>query len=257
MESPGQTYHNKNATDGVMIDIIGLSKSFEGDQVLKKIDLQVKKGENIIVLGKSGSGKSTLIRCLVGLSVADEGEIHVLGQNISNLNDDEMNALRLRIGFLFQGGALYDFMTVKENLLFPLRHHRKELSDEDAENLVMEALDQVGLKEAAQKMPVELSGGMSKRIALARSLILGPEIMLYDEPTTGLDSATAKEISQLMVDLQKKNGTSSIIITHDMGCARMTADRVVVLKDGSIVADGSYDAIKDSDDEWISSFFTY
>ena len=255
--SPEET--NSQATtplNGIIVKIKGLSKEFNGNKVLDNISLDVNRGENIVVLGKSGSGKSTLIKCLIGLIPPDAGEIIILGKNLLQLDYDELNDLRLKMGFLFQGAALYDSMTVKENLNFPLSHHHKELSKTELDKLTMEALGQVGLQEAAGKMPSELSGGMTKRIGLARTLILQPEIMLYDEPTTGLDTATAKEISQLILELQKKNNISSIIITHDMNCARMTADKIVILREGSIVAEGTYETLSNSTDEWIRSFFT-
>jgi phospholipid/cholesterol/gamma-HCH transport system ATP-binding protein len=192
---------------------------------------------------------------MVGLVDPDEGEIFVFGKNILGLSYRELNETRVRMGFLFQNAALYDSMTVRDNLAFPLRHHKKEFSREKIESRIMEVLDNVGLKESVDKMPAELSGGMSKRIGLARTLILKPDIMLYDEPTTGLDTATAKEISQLILDVQKKNKTSSIIITHDMTCAKTTADRIAVLNEGVIIAEGSYEELEKSDDEWIRSFF--
>jgi phospholipid/cholesterol/gamma-HCH transport system ATP-binding protein len=249
-------YSENNQPDREIVRITNLSKGFNGNKILDHVNLKVNKGENIVVLGKSGSGKSTLIKCLIGLIPSDEGEIIVLDKNLLQLEYDELNDLRLKMGFLFQGAALYDSMSVKENLNFPLRHHRRSLPREQVEQLIMEALDQVGLQDAVNKMPSELSGGMIKRIGLARTLILQPEIMLYDEPTTGLDTATAKEISQLILDLQKKNNISSIIITHDMNCAKMTADRVAMLKEGAIVAEGSYESLENSDEEWIRSFFT-
>jgi phospholipid/cholesterol/gamma-HCH transport system ATP-binding protein len=206
-------------------------------------------------LGKSGSGKSVLIKCIVGLIKPDEGEICVFGDDIANLSYRQLNQARIRIGFLFQNGALYDSMTVKENLAFPLKHHFKRMSAEEKEAVIMESLDNVGLREAVDKMPSELSGGMMKRIGLARTLILKPDIMLYDEPTTGLDTATSKEISALILDMQKKKNISSIIITHDMVCAKTTADRIVMLKDGVIVAEGSYETLQNSGDAWVRSFF--
>jgi phospholipid/cholesterol/gamma-HCH transport system ATP-binding protein len=250
---PNETANEQN---GAIVQISALSKGFNGSKVLDQVNLTVNKGENIVVLGKSGSGKSTLIKCLIGLILPDEGEIFVFGKNVMELEYDELNELRLKMGFLFQGAALYDSMTVKENLNFPLSHQRKKISRAEADQLIMEALDQVGLKEAVNKMPAELSGGMTKRIGLARTLILQPEIILYDEPTTGLDTATAKEISELILELQKKNNTSSIIITHDMSCAKMTADKVVMLKEGAIVAEGSFESLANSEDEWIQTFFT-
>jgi phospholipid/cholesterol/gamma-HCH transport system ATP-binding protein len=175
---------------------------------------------------------------------------------MAQINYDELNRFRTRIGFLFQSGALYDSMTVYENLAFPLRHHKKEMGKEKLDELIHEVLENVGLPEAGDMMPAELSGGMSKRIGLARTLILKPEIMLYDEPTTGLDTATAKEISQLILDLQRKYKISSLIITHDIACAKMVADRVVMLKEGVIIAEGSYDEMENNNDEWIKSFFS-
>ena len=239
-----------------VVSIKGLGKSFKEKHILKDINLDIQKAENVVVLGKSGSGKSTLIKCMIGLMEPDEGEICIFGQDMAEINYDELNRFRTRIGFLFQSGALYDSMTVYENLAFPLRHHKKEMGKEKLDELIREVLENVGLPEAGNMMPAELSGGMSKRIGLARTLILKPEIMLYDEPTTGLDTATAKEISQLIVDLQRKYKISSLIITHDIACAKMVADRVVMLKEGVIIAEGSYDEMENNSDEWIKSFFS-
>jgi phospholipid/cholesterol/gamma-HCH transport system ATP-binding protein len=239
-----------------VVRITGLSKSFKEKHILKDLSLDIKKAENVVVLGKSGSGKSTLIKCMVGLTEPDTGEICIFGQDMAQINYDELNRFRTRIGFLFQSGALYDSMTVYENLAFPLRHHKKEMGKEKLDELIHEVLENVGLPDAGNMMPAELSGGMSKRIGLARTLILKPEIMLYDEPTTGLDTATAKEISQLILDMQRKYKISSLIITHDIACARMVADRVVMLKEGVIVAEGSYDEMEKNNDEWIRSFFS-
>jgi len=242
--------------DGPVIVIKGLRKAFKDHEVLKGVDLHVNKGENLVVLGKSGSGKSVLIKCLVGLITPDEGEIEVLGKNIAvELSYRELNAVRLRTGFLFQNAALYDSMTVRENLAFPLRKHRKDLTKEQKEALIIETLENVGLADSIDQMPAKLSGGQSKRIGLARTLILHPEIMLYDEPTTGLDTGTSREISELITSLKQKYNTSSITITHDMLCAKMTADRVVMLKEGVIVAEGTYDSLVKSEDPWIKSFF--
>jgi phospholipid/cholesterol/gamma-HCH transport system ATP-binding protein len=238
-----------------VINIKGLYKSFGENNILKGVDLVVNKGENLVVLGKSGSGKSILIKCLVGLVTADKGDIKVFDTDITSLENNELNALRIRIGFLFQNSALYDSMTVRQNLEFPLKRHLKKLSPEEVDAAVIEALEDVGLAEAIDKMPSELSGGMRKRIGLARTLILKPEIMLYDEPTTGLDTITSREISELILAMQKKNKTTSIIITHDMACAKLTGDRLVILKDGVIDAEGTYEALEKSDDEWVRSFF--
>jgi len=239
-----------------VVRIKGLSKAFKGNQILKNVDLDIHKAENVIVLGKSGSGKSTLIKCMVGLTDPDEGEIIIFGKDMADIGYDELNQFRTRIGFLFQSGALYDSMTVYENLAFPLRHHKKDLGLEKLNELIQEVLENVGLPDAGDMMPAELSGGMSKRIGLARTLILKPEIMLYDEPTTGLDTATAKEISQLILDMQRKFKISSLIITHDISCAKMTADRVVMLNEGTLVAQGTFDEMEKNEDSWIKSFFS-
>jgi phospholipid/cholesterol/gamma-HCH transport system ATP-binding protein len=238
-----------------VLTIKGLRKAFKDHEVLRGVDLHVNKGENLVILGKSGSGKSVLIKCLVGLEWPDEGEIDVFGKDLLSLTYNELNEVRLRTGFLFQNAALYDSMTVRENLLFPLRQHKKEMTKEKKDALVMEMLDNVGLTEAIDQMPSKLSGGQNKRIGLARTLILRPELMLYDEPTTGLDTGTAKEISELMVKTKQKYNISSITITHDMSCAKMTADRIIMLREGVVVAEGSYEELEKSEDEWVKTFF--
>lgn len=240
--------------ESAVVEIEHLKKSFGGNSVLKDISLVIEKGENLVVLGKSGSGKSVLIKCLVGLIEPDDGKIVLLGKNISGLNDEELNTLRKKVGFLFQSAALYDSMTVRENLEFPLRG-LKSIPKEEIERLVVEALKNVGLEEAIDKMPSELSGGMRKRVGLARTLILKPEIILYDEPTTGLDPITSKEISKLILDVQKKYNTASIIITHDVECARITANRMIIIKDGTSVIEGTFKELSESEDKWVSSFF--
>lgn len=238
-----------------VIVIRGLCKAFKDHDVLRGVDLHVNRGENVVVLGKSGTGKSVLIKCLVGLEWPDSGTIEIFGQDISKLNYSAMNALRVRTGFLFQNGALYDSMTVRENLAFPLRQHKKKMTAEQKEALIMEMLEDVGLEDSIDQMPSGLSGGQSKRIGLARTLILRPEIMLYDEPTTGLDTGTSHEISELICRTKKKYNISSITITHDMPCAKMTADRIILMKDGIVYAEGSYQDLERSTDEWIRSFF--
>jgi phospholipid/cholesterol/gamma-HCH transport system ATP-binding protein len=240
-----------------VVSIKGLYKAFKDHAVLKGVDLEVKKGENVVVLGKSGSGKSVLIKCLVGLEWPDAGELKIFGKDISTLNYRDLNETRLKTGFLFQNAALYDSMTVRENLSFPLRQHRKNMPYEKKQELIMEMLENVGLADSADQMPSKLSGGQQKRIGLARTLILRPEVMLYDEPTTGLDTGTSKEISELILAMQKKYNISSILITHDMACAKMTADRIVMMKEGQIVAEGSYEELEGSDDLWIKSFFDH
>jgi phospholipid/cholesterol/gamma-HCH transport system ATP-binding protein len=238
-----------------VIQIKNLYKKFGDHEVLKGVDLTINKGENVVVLGKSGTGKSVLIKCIVGLVTPDQGEIIVLNKNVQNIQGKELNNVRIKTGFLFQSGALYDSMTVRENLDFPLRRSFKHFSVKEREDMILEELNDVGLADAIDKMPSELSGGMRKRIGLARTLILKPEIMLYDEPTTGLDTITSKEISELILAMQRKNKTSSIIITHDMACAKLTADRIVILKDGVVAAEGTYSSLENSEDGWVRSFF--
>jgi phospholipid/cholesterol/gamma-HCH transport system ATP-binding protein len=237
----------------IVVEVAHLKKSFGNNDVLKDISIKIEKGENLVVLGKSGSGKSVLIKCLVGLIEPDQGSVVLLGKNVSALNNEELNLVRKKVGFLFQSAALYDSMTVKENLEFPLRDLRMPREEIDA--LVIEALKNVGLEGAIDKMPSELSGGMRKRVGLARTLILKPEIILYDEPTTGLDPITSKEISKLILDIQKKYTTTSVIITHDVECARITANRMIVIKDGTSIAEGTFKELSESNDEWVRSFF--
>lgn len=238
-----------------VIEINNLKKSFGSQQVLKDVSLNLVNGENLVVLGKSGSGKSVLIKCIVRLLNPDAGTIQVLDENISTLNNDRLGELRQKIGFLFQSGALYDSMTVKENLEFPLRRIKKNLSEKEISEKVMEVLENVGLADALNKMPSQLSGGMRKRISLARTIVVDPMIMLYDEPTTGLDPVTSDEISGLINDVQKRYKTSSIIITHDIECARNTANRIIMLKDGEVYQEGKLEAFEKSSDPLIKSFF--
>ena len=238
-----------------VIAVKNLCKSFGKNEVLKGVNLTVNKGEGLVVLGRSGTGKSVTIKCLVGLVEADKGAIVVFGTDITKLDDNALNKIRTRIGFMFQNGALYDSMSVRQNLAFTLKHHTRNLSDDEIEKRIIEALDSVGLKEAIDTMPADLSGGMRKRIGLARALIINPEIILYDEPTSGLDTITAGEISELILSVQKKYKTTAIIITHDMACAKTTGDKIMILKDGVIHAEGSYAVLEKSKDEWVRSFF--
>ena len=239
----------------LVLTIKGLSKAFGNNQVLKDFNMTVNKGESLVVLGKSGSGKSVLIKCVIGLIEPDSGTIDVLGQSVPQLDQEQLDRLRVHIGFLFQSNALYDSMTVRENLEFPLRRHWFSKNQGEVGTLVHEALDAVGLIHTIDMMPAELSGGMRKRIALARTLILKPEIILYDEPTTGLDPITGKEICQLMIDVQKRFNTSSIIISHDMNCVRMTANRIILLHNGTCYANGTFDELKKSNDPVVKEFF--
>jgi len=245
-----------NTAKGVPVIIIEhLYKRFGKNVVLKDFNLTVHGEENVVVLGKSGAGKSVLIKCIIGLLKPDSGKILVFGDNIPDLSPDELDKVRTKIGFLFQANALYDSMTVRENLEFPLRRHWIDLTQQQVDQMVSEALENVGLKNTGDMMPSELSGGMLKRIALARTLILKPEVILYDEPTTGLDPVTAREIDHLILTLQKKYHTSSIVISHDMNCVKNIADRVILLLDGICYADGTYEELEHSGDEKIKQFF--
>jgi len=238
-----------------VIEINNLRKGFGDQEVLKNVSLQLLNGENLAVLGKSGSGKSVLIKCIVRLLNPDDGTIKVLEENMSTLNRDSLGELRKKIGFLFQGGALYDSMTVRQNLEFPLKRIKKNLTGKEMDEKVEEVLEQVGLSDAIDKMPSQLSGGMRKRISLARTIVVDPLIMLYDEPTTGLDPATSDEISILINEIQKKYKTSSLIITHDIACARLTADRIIMLWDGEVYTEGKIEDFEKSKDTLIKSFF--
>lgn len=238
-----------------VIDIKNIKKRFGDMQVLKDISMQLFNGENLVVLGKSGTGKSVLIKCIVRLLDADDGSINVLGEEVNSLKPLELDELRKKVGFLFQSGALYDSMNVRENLIFPLKRIKKGISEEEIDIKVKEVLENVGLPDAEYKMPSELSGGMRKRISLARTIIVDPAIMLYDEPTTGLDPVTSHEISLLINDIQKKYKTSSLIITHDIECARTVADRVIMLKEGEVYKEGSLRDFEETDDELIASYF--
>ncbi|MES2619562.1 MAG: ATP-binding cassette domain-containing protein [Bacteroidota bacterium] len=247
----------KGASDRteIVVELSHLKKSFEGRYVLKDINLHVFKGENMVVLGKSGEGKSVMIKCMMRLLEPDSGTVVILGENVINMDEEHLNEVRKRVGFLFQSAALYDSMTVRENLEFPLRDLKK--TQQEVDRLVEEVLDSVGLLDAIEKMPSELSGGMRKRIGLARTLILEPEIILYDEPTAGLDPVTAKEICELIVTVQKKYKASAIIITHDLECARICANRMVVLKDGECTNEGTFEELEKSNNQFVKAFFNH
>lgn len=238
-----------------VIEIKDLHKSFGELAVLNGFNLQLFEGENLVLMGKSGSGKSVMIKCLVRLLEPDSGSIKILGKEISKLTQQEMDELRAEIGFLFQGSALYDSMTVRENLEFPMRRHKDKVDMNNADTLVLEALESVGLAKAIDLMPEELSGGMQRRVALARALILKPKIIIYDEPTTGLDPITAKEIILLMENIQEKYKTSSLIITHDVDCARVVANRMILLLDGVDYVVGTFDELHASKDPKVQAFF--
>ena len=244
-----------NSGQSPLIVINNVHKSFGTNHVLRGFDLSLYPNENVVILGKSGSGKSVLIKCLVRLVNVDAGEVSVLGKSITDLEQKELDILRTEVGFLFQGSALYDSMTVRENLLFPLRRHPDRMRGEDPEMLVRNALKDVALEHTMDLMPAELSGGMKRRVALARTLILQPKIILYDEPTSGLDPMTANEIIQLMLKIQREHQTASLIITHDMDCARVISNRIIILYQGINYAEGTYDELSQSDDPIVRAFY--
>ena len=244
-------------SDEAMIVIRGLEKSFGANKVLRGIDLDVHKGENVVVLGRSGTGKSVLIKIIAGLLKPDKGTLKVLGEEVDKLDVKQLQEFRLKIGFSFQNSALYDSMTVRENLEFPLVRNRRNLSRAEVDSAVKKVLDDVGLSQAIDQMPAELSGGQRKRIGIARTLILQPEIMLYDEPTAGLDPITSIDINNLINEVQQQYHTSSIIITHDLTCAKTTGDIVAIMLDGKFFRKGSFEEVFDTDDERVKSFYDY
>ncbi len=241
-----------------VISIAGLYKSFGENHVLRGVDLEIHKGQNVVVLGRSGTGKSVLIKIIVGLLKPDKGTVNVLGMDVDKLTDQELRDLRLKVGFSFQGSALYDSMTVRENLEFPLVRNSRKLGRAAINKAVEEVLDGVGLSQTINQLPSELSGGQRKRIGIARTLILQPEIMLYDEPTAGLDPITCIEINNLINEVQERYHTSAIIITHDLTCAKETGDQVAMMLDGKFVRTGSFEEVfTTTEDERIKSFFDY
>lgn len=242
-------------TENSIIAVSDLHKCFGKNKVLNGVNFTVNKGENLVILGRSGSGKSVTIKCLVGLIKSDRGEMKIFGTDVAKLSYPQLNEIRLRIGFLFQGGALYDSMSVRDNLSFTLKHHSPDLSNKEVQQRIIEVLENVGLAASIDKMPSELSGGMVKRTAVARTLIIQPEIILYDEPTAGLDTITSREISDLILKVQEKYKTTAIIITHDIACAKSTGNRIMILKDGVINASGTYEELENNKNEWVRSFF--
>ncbi len=249
-----ETYSGDSAKQPV-IEITNLNKSFGKDVVLSDLNLQLFEEENLVVLGKSGSGKSVLIKLIAGLLTADSGMINVFDEDVTQMKSEALAEMRTKIGFLFQSGALYDSMSVRQNLEFPLSRIRKNLSAKERLEKIQEVLENVGLPDVLDKMPSELSGGMRKRIGLARTIVVDPIIMLYDEPTTGLDPSTSYEISELILEVQQKYKTASVIITHDIACARIVANRLVMLQDGKVYKEGVLEDFENSEDEVIQSFF--
>jgi len=246
-----------NKTRDSVISIRGLQKSFDEHEVLKGIDLDLHKGENLVVMGRSGSGKSVLIKIIAGLIPADSGSVRVFDKDINRINHKELTELRLKIGFLFQGNALYDSMTIRENLEFPLIRNKRTIPVDEIDKAVQDVLKAVGLPNAADKYPEELSGGQQKRIGIARTLILKPEIIFYDEPTAGLDPITSGEMNDLMNDVKHQFNTSSIIITHDLTCAKAIGDRIFMLVEGKFVRQGDFEEVFDTRDERIKAFYDY
>jgi phospholipid/cholesterol/gamma-HCH transport system ATP-binding protein len=241
----------------IVISIRKLYKSFDENHVLQGIDLELYKGENLVVLGRSGTGKSVLIKIIVGLLKPDKGTVKVFDKEVDKLDKKELTELRLKIGFLFQHSALYDSMTIRENLEFPLVRNKRNISGKEVDESVKEVLEAVGLSDTINQLPSELSGGQQKRIGLARTLIMKPEIIFYDEPTSGLDPVTSGEINDLINDVQEKYKTSSIIITHDLTCAKDTGDRIFMMKDGKFIRHGDFEEVFDTSDETIRGFFDY
>ena len=248
---------SNTALEEVVISVKGVSKSFAGVKVLDGVDLEVYKGENLVVLGKSGSGKSVLIKIIAGLLKPDAGTVTVLGKNIADITPKELQQLRLKIGFSFQNSALYDSMSVRENLEFALVRNKKNLSRAEIDEAVKKVLEDVQLVDSLEKLPSELSGGQTKRIGVARTLVLVPEIMLYDEPTAGLDPVTSMEINKMIDKVQADYKTSSIIITHDLTCAKTTGNRLAILNEGKIIRQGTFKEVFDTDNELVKSFYDY
>lgn len=243
--------------NNLIVVVDNLTKRFDELLVLENVSIEVHRAENLIVFGKSGSGKSVLLKCIIGLMKPDVGNIFINDQNVLELSIKELNKVRKDIGFLFQGAALYDSMTVRENLSFPLKRHFEEMSAKEIDNKVKHTLELVSLEEAIDKMPSELSGGMKKRIGLARSIITDPALMLYDEPTTGLDPITSKEISELILNLQKKLNMTSIVVTHDLICAEIIADRAIFLRDAHVAFEGNIEELTSSKDSFLKNFFSH
>ncbi len=245
----------ETVNNDAVIKVKNLNKTFDGKQVLEGVSFNLFRGETLSILGRSGQGKSVLIKCIVRLMLPDAGTIEVLNRDVLTLGETELNELRIRVGYLFQEGALYDSMTLAENLMFPLKRKKKEMSEAEKAELVEETLKSVDLLDARDKMPAELSGGMRKRAGLARTLVLQPEIILYDEPTTGLDPYTSRDINELIARIQKIYNVTSIVVTHDLKCARRVSDRIVILENGNFIAEGTYSDLENHAEEMIRNYF--
>ena len=245
---------NKNINKEAVIEVADIYKTFEEKKVLQGVSLKLYRGETMSILGRSGQGKSVMIKCIVRLITPDEGDIRVLDQEVLNLKDDELNQLRSKVGYLFQEGALYDSMTLAENLLFPLERNKPGLSEAEKQELVESTLRSVDLLDDIDKMPAELSGGMRKRAGLARTLVLQPEIILYDEPTTGLDPYTSHDINELIVRIQEIYNVSSMVVTHDMRCAKRVSDRIVILQNGNFIARGTFEELQNHENETVRNY---
>lgn len=241
--------------DSWLVKVVNVSKAFDNHKVLDDVSVEVNQGENLVVFGQSGTGKSVLLKCIIGLLTPDKGDVFIRDKNVTKLKTKELNEVRKNVGFLFQSAALYDSMTVRENLEFPLKKHKK-LTQKEIDDKVIKTLEMVSLEHAIDKMPSELSGGMRKRVGLARSIITDPELMLYDEPTTGLDPITTKEISELIITLQRKLNMTSIVVTHDLICAKIIADRAIFLRNGKIAFAGQIDDLTKSSDPFLINFFS-
>lgn len=246
---------NNQNSNSVVLEVLNLYKAFNDNEVIKNVSFQLKKDENLAIIGRSGVGKSVLLKCIVNLLIPDTGIIKIKDKEILKLNEDELNLIRQKVGYLFQSSALYDSMTIEENLRFPLERQKPYMLKKEQDDAINEVLSSVDLLKAKYKMPSEISGGMKKRAGLARTLILNPEIILYDEPTTGLDPVTSEEISKLIVNVQKKYRTSSIIISHDMKCVQLTSNRILVLDNGGFIAEGKFEELKQNNNKLIQQFF--
>ncbi|MDP2874871.1 MAG: ATP-binding cassette domain-containing protein [Holophaga sp.] len=247
---------DQGPADTATLQMVDGTKGFGGEPVLRDMQLRLNQGETLVILGRSGSGKTVLLKCLVGLMKLDEGSVLIQGQDLGSADSKALNQIRKKLGFLFQGAAIYDSLSVRENLEFHIHRQLQIQDDAEVESLVMKVLQDVGLEEAIGKMPSELSGGMRKRLGLARALVSKPDLMLYDEPTTGLDPVTSQEISRLIRDTQSARGVASLVVTHDMRCAQTTADRIIVLRDGAACAEGTYAELESSSDADIKAFFS-